>query len=562
MALAIGLEARRIGRHPQRDVLAAKVGSKRPGRLLLLGVGIHTGHHIDAPADVGHVRRVVLAGGEGVPLAGRVVVDVRRARQDVEARDIADDGGVVGLDVRADVTPPREHGARAGEELLEARGARVGVELVGGFRRQAIQHVLDGAHPARIVDHRLHRVRLEQEGAAVGVLHVSRGARAQEVEAEAAPALARVEVAIGVLAVDLLALEELGRGVDLLPGLRHAPFAFAAGLLPFLGKGRIREHVGAEVEVVAVAVARDAIGLAVPGTDRRLEVTDIVIHVDLLLDPVRHLGGKALAADVALEGSAHLDHVEVHRAGGDRLLQAGVVVGLREVDPVDGRTRVVSPGLGQAAEQHVVDVLVVEAHERQLDALEFAFLHAGLRRSEAHLANLLPVGIRRLALANTRNLQDRGADVILRESGGNVHRRAADGSHGGHTGSALQHAAAAHHHVVEFKLHVPGSSRRASVACCCGMCACRLAFLRRSAGSSLNAAPTMQHHWAMSTKRSSETPVPSATCRALQYVRCTTDAAKRCGCRFSHQKDERAKDQATWPRSRRASRSPARGTRR
>ena len=84
--------------------------------------------------------------------------------------------------------------------------------------------------------------------------------------------------------------------------------------------------------------------------------------------------GEALAADVALERRAHLDDVEVDGAGGDRLLQAGVVVGLGEVDPVDLGAGVGLPRLQEAAEQEVVQVLVVEPHEGQLDAGELALL--------------------------------------------------------------------------------------------------------------------------------------------------------------------------------------------
>ena len=38
-----------------------------------------------------------------------------------------------------------------GQELLEARGAGVGIELVGRFRWQRIDHVLDGAHQAGLL---------------------------------------------------------------------------------------------------------------------------------------------------------------------------------------------------------------------------------------------------------------------------------------------------------------------------------------------------------------------------------------------------------------------------
>ena len=185
--------------------------------------------------------------------------------------------------------------------------------------------------------------------------------------------------------------------------------------LPGLGELRVLEIVGAVVEVVAVAVDRDAVGLAVPGADRRLQVADIVVHLDLRGDPVGHLGGEALAADVALERRAHLEDVEIDRAGRDRLLQAGVVVGLREVDPADPGAGILLPGLEEAAEQEVVQVLVVEPHEGQLDALELALSDVGLGRVEAERADLLPVGVGRRAHADARDLQDLRAQVALRQ---------------------------------------------------------------------------------------------------------------------------------------------------
>ena len=79
-------------------------------------------------------------------------------------------------------------------------------------------------------------------------------------------------------------------------------------------------------------------------------------------------------------GRAHLEDVEIDRAGRDRLLQARVVVGLRKVDPGDLGAGIGLPRLQEAAEQQVVQVLVVEAHEGELDALELAFLDVGLGR--------------------------------------------------------------------------------------------------------------------------------------------------------------------------------------
>ena len=135
-------------------------------------------------------------------------------------------------------------------------------------------------------------------------------------------------------------------------GTPHSPLV--AGVLPGLGQTGVGEIVGPVIEVVAVAVDGDAIGLAVPGTDRRLQIVDIVVDIDLLLDPVRHLRRQALAAHIALERRAHFKDVEVDRAGRDRLLQSWVVVGLGKVDPGDFRARIGLPRFQEAAEQQVV----------------------------------------------------------------------------------------------------------------------------------------------------------------------------------------------------------------
>src|SRR3954469_11604900 len=104
------------------------------------------------------------------------------------------------------------------------------------------------------------------------MLGVGSGAAAKEIEAEPAPRLGRVEVTDQILAAELLALEELGNCLHLLPGPGHAPVGRVASSLPLLGERGVGEHVGAVVEVVAIAVDRDAVGLAVPGADWRLQV--------------------------------------------------------------------------------------------------------------------------------------------------------------------------------------------------------------------------------------------------------------------------------------------------
>ena len=196
---------------------------------------------------------------------------------------------------------------------------------------------------------------------------------------------------------------------------------------------------------MAVAVDGDAVGLAVPGADRRLQVADEVVRIDLRLHPVGHLVEQALAGSVALERRAHLDDVEIDGAGGDRLLQAGVVVGLRQVDPVDLGAGVGLPRLQEAAKQQVVQVLVVESHEGQLDAGELPLGHIGLGGAEAHLADLLPVGIGGRALAHSGDLQDLGAQIVLGAGGAGERAECATGGQRQRpgTGRALQDRAPA-----------------------------------------------------------------------------------------------------------------------
>ena len=163
---------------------------------------------------------------------------------------------------------------------------------------------------------------------------------------------------------------------------------------------------------MAVAVNRDAVGLAVPRADWRLEVIRIILNIDLLLDPIWHDRGKALAADIAFEWCAHFKNVEIDGLGGNRLLEASVVIGLCKIDPVDLSACIGFPRLQEAAEQHVVQVLVVQAHEVELDALEFTRLHIGLGGFQAHFAHLLPFSIARRTFADPWNFEDRCAKAI------------------------------------------------------------------------------------------------------------------------------------------------------
>ena len=144
---------------------------------------------------------------------------------------------------------------------------------------------------------------------------------------------------------------------------------------------------------MTVAIDGNAIGFAVPCADRGFEIVDQIIGINLLGNPSGHLIEQTLASRVALEWGAHLDDIKIDRTGRDRLLQAWVVVGLRQVDPVDFSARIGFPWLQETAEQKIVQVLVVKAHERQFDSGKFSFLNALFRRPETHFTNLLPVGI-------------------------------------------------------------------------------------------------------------------------------------------------------------------------
>src|SRR5256886_2388920 len=404
MTCPVNLAAGRIHHGPEREILATDMRCGTPRRLVLAFVAVDPRHDVNAPTEIGAVGRMVWTARELLPAACLGIVDVVRAGQDVEPDDVADHGGVARFRYLADISPPGDHRADAGQELLEAGGVRIGVELIGRLGRQRVDDVLNGANPGRIVDVRLHRVNFEHPSLVVRMLRVSRGAAAEEIEAEPTPGLRRIEVTERILALDFLAFEELGHGLDLLPGLRHAPFALVASVVPGLGQIGVGEIVGPVVEVMAVAVDGDSISLAVPGTDRRLQVVHIIVDIDLLLDPVRHLRRQALAAHIAFERGTHFKDVEVDRAGRDRLLQSRVVVSLSEVDPGNFRSRIGLPRFQETAEKQVVQILIVESHKGEFDALELALLDVRLGWAEAKLADLLPIGVGWSAFAYTWHL--------------------------------------------------------------------------------------------------------------------------------------------------------------
>ena len=397
MRVPVRLVPGRVRGHPQRDVLAAQVGRGGPRALALELITRDAVGHIDAPADV----RVVGSPVRGLlPGARRPVVDAVGTGVDIEAHDIADQGGARRARIRAHVAPPHDLAARARQELREPGHIGVSVDLVGRIGACGVlevDDVLDRLDPSRVVDQGLHGLGIEQPRRAVGVLGVGHGPVFKEVEAEAAPrVLERVDDAIGVEAGQrvLLAGEELGLLVDLLPRGGRCPLTGMAFGRPCVLEHLVRVVVGPIGEGMGVPVDGDPVRVAIPGADGLLEIVHVVVHVDLGGHPVGHRVEQPLAGRVALERGAHGEDVEGHRAGRDRLLQERVVVGLRQVDPTDIRARVLLPGGQEAAEQVVVETLVVESHERERDAGALAWLDVGLGGLQGQGTDLLPVGIR------------------------------------------------------------------------------------------------------------------------------------------------------------------------
>jgi hypothetical protein len=101
-----------------------------------------------------------------------------------------------------------------------------------------------------------------------------------------------------------------------------------------------------------------------------------------------------------------------------------------------------------------VEVLVVEPHEGQLDALELALLDVLLGGAEAHLADLLPVRIGGRSLVDAGNLQEVGAQVGARRL--RQHTRSAGDAERSRSGTALQRGPAGKQ-IVEFDFHLDSS---------------------------------------------------------------------------------------------------------
>ena len=126
---------------------------------------------------------------------------------------------------------------------------------------------------------------------------------------------------------------------------------------------------------MAVAINGDAIGFAIPCPHRWLQIPNQIIGFDLVFHPFWHFIQQAFACGVTFKRGAHFDDVEINCASGNRLLQAGVIIGLCKVDPVDLSACVGLPWFEETTEQEVMQVLVVEAQEGQFNTFKLAFSH-------------------------------------------------------------------------------------------------------------------------------------------------------------------------------------------
>ena len=101
-----------------------------------------------------------------------------------------------------------------------------------------------------------------------------------------------------------------------------------------------------------------------------------------------------------------------------------------------------------------MQVLVVEAHEAELDPLELAFRHIGFGGGKAHVADFLPVRVGGRTLADAGDLQQRLAQIVGRRGWAG-----ADAKRAGRAkrGRAEKHAAAArlqlHKMIIDLLFH-------------------------------------------------------------------------------------------------------------
>ena len=166
------------------------------------------------------------------------------------------------------------------------------------------------------------------QAGSVGMLDVRRGAVSEEVEAEAAPEVVqRIDDAVGVEARQRVGLagQELRLLVDLLPGRGRRPLACMTLRCPGRRErpGRRsspsdRRGCGCRHRSRCGTSGRPRCRWAPSGSRRSRPCRSA-------RPPSRASGSsRPPAGRVALERGAHLHDVEVHRAGGDRLLRNGL----------------------------------------------------------------------------------------------------------------------------------------------------------------------------------------------------------------------------------------------
>src|SRR3954469_20558353 len=116
------------------------------------------------------------------------------------------------------------HRADAAKKLRKTGYVEIGIDLICWLIGQRIDDVLRGTHKRLIVDIWLHGRRIEQPGLVVWMLRVGSRPASKEVPAESATGCADVEDSVKVLPIQLLAVQELGHRLHLLPGFRGTPF--------------------------------------------------------------------------------------------------------------------------------------------------------------------------------------------------------------------------------------------------------------------------------------------------------------------------------------------------
>src|SRR5215203_2260925 len=203
------------------------MGGDAPGRLV--DARVHRSlHDVDTPADVRLVRGKVGAARERFPRFRRVVIHVIRTRQDAEHDLVLNHRLVAGVNVCPDIAPPVDHRADAAKKLGKSGYVEVGIDLICWLIRERVDDVLRSTYERLIVDVWRHGSRIEQPCLVVWMLRVSSRAAGKEVPAESATGFADVEYSVEVLTVQLLAVQEVGHSLHLLPGLRGPPFFTSA----------------------------------------------------------------------------------------------------------------------------------------------------------------------------------------------------------------------------------------------------------------------------------------------------------------------------------------------